>query len=162
MLSTHSSSVKFAYIFTFGWVGIFAMTRESTRISLINHVSLPFVVLFQFQHSLIRFKMAEIDAIFYDVTNISPQQRHGKSTLPWRATQYRWKMCSSTTQQIRKAGCHFNPFFLRIWVLSLMSQTVKVVTKCIKHINEIWGYILSRTFWQLDFLIKIQKYKEAA
>ena len=48
------------------------MTRESTRISLINRVSLPFVVLFQFQHSLIRFKMAEIDAIFYDVTNKSP------------------------------------------------------------------------------------------
>ena len=52
-----------------------------------------------------------------------------------------------------------------------MSQTVKVVRKCIKHINEIWGYILSTVYWtctrrkmgeHFDSWILIQKYKEAA
>ena len=52
---------------------------------------------------------------------ISPQQHHGKSTVPWRATHYRWEKCvPNTTQQTAKAGCYFNPYFLQIWVLSLM------------------------------------------
>jgi len=112
--------------------------------------------------------MVEIDAILYDVTNKSPAASW-KINLALESNPvsvknvFKYNSCSRYPKQVvtlTSSSCEFE------YCRSLMSQTVKVVTKCIKHMDEIWGYILSTVYWtctrrkmgehfELDFNLKI-------